>query len=338
MTTVSFPGLGIEFTVKKVAVTILGWPIHWYAIIITAGLLLAIWYITKRAPGFGVDPDRVIDYTMACVAAGIVGARLYFVAFRWEYYEDSLGEVFKTWNGGMAIYGGIIGGVVGGLILARILKMKPLPIADMAMGGLILAQGIGRWGNFVNVEAFGSNTTLPWGMTGPGVVSFLTYHQASLAEQGIIVDPTVPVHPTFLYESIWCILGFFVIAWYTSRRRFDGELVLLYSGWYGLGRFVIEGLRTDSLMWGSIRVSQALAGLCVLAAIGIWLFIHRRIRMSDDPDCLLPYVKTEGCRLELADRTAKVDDNASGYAIIKGTANEELILKERDDDTNGTAN
>ena len=301
---VSFPGLGIgEFEINQTAFTIPGidWPIRWYGVIIAAGFLLAILYILKRTRTFGLDADRVLDVIIGAVIGGIVGARLYYVIFSWEIYADDPISVFYLWKGGIAIYGGVIGGFLVGYLICRWRKVKFLPMADLAVGGLILAQSIGRWGNFVNIEAFGSNTTAPWGMAGPAVRQYLASHQAALAAQGVVVDPSLPVHPTFFYESAWCLLGFLFIAWYTKRRRFDGELALVYAAWYGAGRAVIEGLRTDSLLWGSVRVSQALAVVLVIAALAVEVWVRGRIRAhAGAPDYLKLYVDTEEGQAVLA--------------------------------------
>ncbi|WP_308753156.1 prolipoprotein diacylglyceryl transferase [uncultured Anaerotruncus sp.] len=303
---VSFPGLGIgEFEINQTAFTIPGidWPVRWYGVIIAAGFLLAIFYILKRTRTFGLDADRVLDVIIGGVIGGIVGARLYYVIFSWEIYADDPISIFYLWKGGIAIYGGVIGGFLAGYLICRWRKVKFLPMADLAVGGLILAQSIGRWGNFVNIEAFGSNTTAPWGMAGPAVRQYLASHQAALAAQGVVVDPSLPVHPTFFYESVWCLLGFLFIAWYTRRRRFDGELTLVYAAWYGAGRAVIEGLRTDSLMWGSVRVSQALAVVLVIAALALEFWVRGRIRAhAGDPDYLKLYV-----------------DTGEGQAVLAGT-------------------
>lgn len=267
---ISFPGLGIgEIVLDRVAFTLFGRDIYWYGILIAAAFLAAILYILKRCPQTGIDPDRAMDVLLGSIVGGIVGARAYYVIFSWGSYKDNLPDIFKLWEGGLAVYGGIIGGFLVGYLMCRARKVPFLPMADATAGGIILGQAIGRWGNFINVEAFGSNTSLPWGMAGQTIESYLSRHQAELAAQGIIVDPSMPVHPTFFYESMWCLLGFLFLVWYLGRRRFDGEVVLLYFAWYGAGRSVIEGLRTDSLMLGSFRVSQMLAILLVAVSVGL---------------------------------------------------------------------
>lgn len=266
---VSFPGLGLEFELNRVAFHIGSIPVYWYGILIATGFILAILYASRRAKEFGIDADRMLDVVLGGAIGGIVGARAYFVLLRWDYYGQNLDQIFNTRSGGMAIYGGIIGGVLIGYLMCRIRKVKALPALDLAAGGFLIGQCIGRWGNFVNIEAFGGNTGLPWGMASEKITAYLTQHEQELEAIGMNIDPNMPVHPTFLYESIWCLLGFLFIAWYTKRRKFDGELILIYMMWYGSGRAVIEGLRTDSLMipGTNLKASQVLAIVLVAAAL-----------------------------------------------------------------------
>lgn len=272
---ISFPGLGIdELALDRVAFYLGGFPIYWYGVIIAAGFLLAITYILYRCSAFGLDSDRAMDALLGICIGGIIGARLYYVMFSGQSY--TLMEILQVRDGGLAIYGGVIGGFLAGFFMCRWRKVRFIPMADATVGGVILGQAIGRWGNFVNVEAFGSNTTLPWGMAGEPIAQYLAAHQGSLAAQGVVVDPTMPVHPTFFYESMWCFLGFVVLCLFVKHRHFDGEVTLLYLAWYGAGRIVIEGLRTDSLMWGGLRVSQALAVLLVVFSLGMILFLRSR--------------------------------------------------------------
>ncbi|MBC8545542.1 prolipoprotein diacylglyceryl transferase [Clostridiaceae bacterium NSJ-31] len=289
----SFPGLGLEFHLDRVAFHIGSYTIAWYGILMALAFLVGISYVMLRTKTFGLDGDRVIDVLLVAVMGGIVGARIYYVAFSWNEYKDNLADIFKIWEGGIAIYGGLIGAILVGLWMCRVRKVRVLPMLDIATGGVIIGQAIGRWGNFVNIEAFGSNTTMPWGMTSPVIERYLTAHQQELAEVGVIVDPSMPVHPTFFYESIWCLLGFILIAWYTKRRRFDGELVLFYCVWYGAERAVVEGLRTDSLMWGNFRVSQVLSIIGVVVALALWIWIRVKIKRANDPEYLKLYVNTE---------------------------------------------
>lgn len=289
---VSFPGLGWEFEIDRVAFHIGSLPVYWYGILIALGFILAILYVTKRAKEFGVDPDRILDVVLGGAIGGIVGARAYFVLLRWDYYGQNLDQIFNTRSGGMAIYGGLIGGLLVGLLMCKLRKVKAKPALDLVVGGFFIGQCIGRWGNFINVEAFGGNTGLPWGMSSPTIVSYLTQHEAELEAIGMNIDPNMPVHPTFLYESLWCLLGFVLIAWYTKRRRFDGELTLLYTAWYGAGRAVIEGLRTDSLMipGTSLRASQVLAFVLVVAAVILWVVKSVQLKKTGKTQL---YVDTE---------------------------------------------
>ena len=292
LTIVSFPGLGLEFDVNRVAFEIGSIPVYWYGILIALGFMLAILYTSKRAKQFGVDADRMLDVIMGGAIGGIIGARAYFVLLRWDYYGQNLDQIINTRSGGMAIYGGIIGGLLVGLLMCKIRKVKALPMVDLVAGGFFIGQAIGRWGNFVNIEAFGGNTSLPWGMASETITSYLTQHEEELEALGMNIDPNMPVHPTFLYESIWCLLGFLFIAWYTKRRKFDGELILIYMMWYGAGRAVIEGLRTDSLMIPntSLRASQILAIAMVVVAAVIWAVKTAKVKKSGGRQL---YVDTE---------------------------------------------
>lgn len=300
--TVSFPNLGWTFTFPY-AIQIGSFQLTFYGIVIALGLLLALVYGYRNFRKVGVDPDKATDAIIGGVIGGILGARLYFVAFRWEDYGldfssweafwNTFSRIFMIWEGGLAIYGGIIGALLVGLLIAKWRKIKFGPLLDVVGVGFLLGQGIGRWGNFFNVEAFGSNTTLPWGMTGPRIVQYLTVNQTSLEEIGVTVDPTMPVHPTFLYESLWCLLGFVLLSLYMKHRKFDGEVFCMYLAFYGIERFVVEGLRTDSLMIGALRVSQLLAGVLTVAAILIIVLVRSKIRGNHDENYMKLYALTE---------------------------------------------
>lgn len=264
---VQFPGLGLEFTLDRVALSIGGFNIYWYGVIIAAGMLLALLYAFRNAVDFGIDSDRLVDVVAIGTVMAIVCARVYYVAMApFEY--DSIWEMIDIRLGGIAIYGAVIGAFVFGGLAAKWRKIPLLPLFDLVALGFLIGQGIGRWGNFVNQEAFGTNTTLPWGMFSEGTQNYLASVQATLAAQGVTVDPSLPVHPTFLYESLWCLAGFLALFFYMKRRRFNGQLFLLYVIWYGLGRYWIEGLRTDSLLIGGtdLRFSQLVALVSVAAA------------------------------------------------------------------------
>ena len=270
-----FPGLGLEFPVDRVAISIGNFNIYWYGIIIAVAFAMGLWVYLSHNRRCGIHPDEGLDVILWAMLGAIVGARAYYVAYRWENYRDNLAEIFNLRGGGLAIYGGIIGAVLVAFIVCRIKKLPMLPVMDAAFPGVLLGQAIGRWGNFFNMEAFGCNTTLPWGMTSAPIADYLSRHQAELYAQGIAVDPSLPVHPTFLYESVWSLIGVAILLlWMFPRRSYDGQIALGYMAWYGLGRFFIEGLRTDSLMWGPVRVSQALGGILFLLGTALLIYFH----------------------------------------------------------------
>ena len=257
--TIGFPNLGLEFTLNRVACTVLGKDIYWYGIIICAGFILAALYVNSRTKDFGITSDNLTDCLIICVPLGIICARIYYVVFEWGYYAQHPGEIIAIWKGGIAIYGGIIGTLIGLFMYSRVKKLSLASLCDLAAFGLLIGQCIGRWGNFVNGEAHGGPTTLPWGMT---------------------IDGQSMVHPTFLYESLWNLAGFVLLHFYSKKRRFKGEIALLYAAWYGAGRAWIEGLRTDSLYIGSVRVSQLLAIISCVAAIAVLARQYHRIKVA----------------------------------------------------------
>ena len=207
---VQFPGLGLEFTLDRVAFTVFGMPIYWYGILIATGLALAIVFAFSHARRFGIDSDRMVDVILIGTVCAVIGGRAFYVATApFEY--ASFAEMLDIRLGGVAIYGAVIAAFLSGYFACRWRKVPILPMFDLAGMGFLLGQGIGRWGNFVNQEAFGTNTTLPWGMYSEGTCNYLSSVQETLAAQGVAVDPSLPVHPTFLYESIWCLLGFFLV-------------------------------------------------------------------------------------------------------------------------------
>lgn len=296
--TVSFPGLGLEFEVGRVAFSIGGMEIYWYAVLIAAGFLLALLFAFRNFKEFGLDGDRALDVVMIAAIMGVIGARLYYVAFRWEEFAGNLGAILNTRGGGLAFYGAVLGGILGAVLGCRWRGVKLLPFFDIGSAGLLIGQAIGRWGNFVNQEAFGTNTDLPWGMTSKTVAYYIASHTSQF--MGAEMDPAKPVHPTFFYESLWLAIGFLIFELAMKKRRYDGQMFLFYIGWNGFGRMWIEGLRTDSLMLGSLRVSQALGAVLVLAAVIANFLILAKIRRENDPAYLRPYRDTEESRLALA--------------------------------------
>ncbi len=253
----SFPGIGIKpFEVNTVAFELFGMEIAWYALIITFGMVLAVSYTIFRARKIGVTLDDVIDFVIFVIPIGVLGARLYYVFMEIENYS-SLAEVFAFRDGGLAIYGGIIAGTATVFVVCLVKKIYFPAFGDCIVPGLILAQSIGRWGNFVNAEAHGGETDIFIRM---GIEQF----------NGVFTY----VHPTFLYESLWNIVGFVAINFLYKYKKYDGQIILAVFGWYGLGRMLIEGMRTDSLyLWGTnIRTSQALAALILICCVGALVY------------------------------------------------------------------
>lgn len=284
--TLSFPGLGLDFSISRVALIVGPFTIYWYGLIVVTGIALGVFYGVWRAGKFGINRDRMSDIVIYSVLAGMVGARIYYVAFSWDYYKDHLDEIIKIWNGGIAFYGGVIGALLCAYILCRMWKIPMLRGTDAALGGLLLGQSIGRWGNFVNIEAFGGYFEGAWRMVSPAIDEYFHAFPEKLsgftAEQ-VLSMTDIPVHPTFFYESAWTMLGFLFIAWYSSRRRFNGELTLMYFFINGLGRFFIEGLRTDSLMLGGVRISQILAAAMVIASAALWVAGMKKVKTGTVP-------------------------------------------------------
>lgn len=260
---VSFPGFGWELHFSNVAVNIGSKPIYWYGIIITAGFLLAVVYASLRAPQVGVRREDMSDMAIIALPISIICARIYYVIFQWQDYADNPKEIIAIWHGGLAIYGGVIGGVLTCLVFCKIKKIHPWDIMDVACIGLLIGQSIGRWGNFMNCEAYGSATTLPWRMC----------IGKTLAESGAVGN-----HPTFFYESAWNALGILLLHTFSKSKyhKYRGEIMLGYLIWYGLGRFMIEGLRTDSLYipGTGLRVSQCVA--LVTCVLGLIAFVVNR--------------------------------------------------------------
>ena len=262
---VTFPKLGLEFFINSTAFSIGSFEVKWYGVIIATGLMLAVLYGMKRAAYFGVDPDKLLDAIIVGVVCAVVGARLYYVAFTWDYFKDDPIRIITDFHeGGLAIYGGIIGGLLGGGIVAKIKKINVFACLDLAALGFLIGQGIGRWGNFTNQEAFGTPTDLPWGMVS--------------ANTG-----NIAVHPCFLYESLWCLLGFVLLHFFSKKFvKYKGQIFLMYLVWYGLERTFVEGLRTDSLylpfsIFGyTPRVSQLLSALLVVAGVLLLIIFRNR--------------------------------------------------------------
>lgn len=264
--TIAFPGLGFEFELNRVAVEIFGHPIYWYGIIIACGFLLAVWFCYARAPRFGIKSDDLIDLLFFAVPLSIVGARIYYIIFYLDYFRTEDGgldfmAMVRIWDGGLAIYGAVIAAFITAAVFCKMKKLNLFALADIGVFGLLIGQCVGRWGNFVNVEAYGGPTTLPWRM---GIDAYVNGGWQYME-----------VHPTFLYESVWNLIGFVLLMIVAKKwRKFDGQIMLGYFLWYGFGRGLIEGLRTDSLYFFStgIRVSQMLGFVTALVAAVLLIY------------------------------------------------------------------
>lgn len=314
---VVFPKLGIDLTLDSEAFALFGLSIKWYGLIIAAGMLLAMIYCFRRTKEYGLDSNRLIDAVFAGIIGSVIGARLYYVVLHRESFH-TIKEVFAIRDGGLAIYGGILGALLFGCVTAKIRKLRILPTIDLAAMGFFIGQGMGRWGNFFNQEAFGCNTSLPWGMSGGKIQNYLAYHQAELAAQGMEIDPFLPVHPCFLYESLWCFAGLLILHFYYKKRRFDGEIFCMYVLWYGIGRAFIEGLRTDSLYIGSFRASQMLA--VISAAAALVMIIVMRIKVKKNGVSL--YRDTEESMSMIAAEDQEEKDEAERKAARKAKKNQ----------------
>ena len=263
-TTISL--FGLEMDLPR-SLDIFGLSIHFYGIIIACGLMLAVFYGCKRCKEFGFSDDDLIDGVLWIVPFSILCARLYYCIFEWDSYKDNLISILHIWNGGLAIYGGVIGAAIGVLVFSKVKKIKVGAVLDLVAIGFLIGQAIGRWGNFFNREAFGAATDsfMKMGLFNQWTQSWEYYH------------------PTFLYESMWNAAGFVLLHFLSKKRQYDGQIALGYVAWYGLGRTFIEGLRMDSLYWGDFRVSQLLAAVSCFAAVAVLMYMMFR---QHDPAAL----------------------------------------------------
>ncbi|MCI8827494.1 MAG: prolipoprotein diacylglyceryl transferase [Ruminiclostridium sp.] len=274
MNTVAFPGLGLTFHLDRVALSLGSFQIYWYGVIIALGAVLAVFFCMRTGPRLGIQGNDFLDVLLFALPGGIIGARLYYIIFNPSLYVKAGGGIdlaacVNIHKGGLAIYGGILAGTLIVFLVSRHKKIPFPAMVDLCTFGLLIGQIAGRWGNFVNVEAYGGETDLPWRM---GIETAQGYWE---------------VHPTFLYESLWNLLGFFLLLLVLGKglRKFDGMLFLLYLAWYGFGRGFIEGLRTDSLYFfdTGLRVSQLLGfASCVLAL----LLLVWKLKSRPDPGAL----------------------------------------------------
>lgn len=230
---------------NPVAFKIFGFPVYWYGVLIGLGMFLGVVVAVYRAKQEGYDDNVIVDLALVAIPVAVLFARLYYVIFNWEYYRQHPSLILNTRTGGMAIHGGIIGGILAGYLYSRFKKIPFWKLADICAPSMILGQAIGRWGNYVNQEAHGGPTDLPWGIMVNGV----------------------KVHPTFLYESLWDFGVFIFLMYYTKKKKFDGEIMINYLILYSIARFFIEGLRTDSLMIGPFRTAQVISVLIIIGGL-----------------------------------------------------------------------
>lgn len=288
---VHFPELGLSLDVYENFLEIpFGGDtitIKFYGVIIAFGFILAALFGGRKAYVWKMSLDHMVDVLIYGIIGAVVGARLYYVAFQWDEYKDNLLSIFKIWEGGLAIYGGIIGGIITAYLVCRKTGLPFLKLLDLIGMALPIGQGIGRWGNFTNQEAFGVNTTSLFGMTSDKIVDYINSHQQEFAEYGIEMNPDLPVHPTFLYESVWCLLGFVILYIVCQKfHKFDGQLILGYGIIYGLERTVVEGLRIDSLYIANtnLRVSQLVSLVLVIVCTAIT--IYKFVKLSKEKKSL----------------------------------------------------
>ena len=257
--TISFPSFGIEVNPPR-TLELGPLTIHYYGMIIAIGLLLAVWYCCRRSKEFGLTEDHVLDGLILVLPIAIVCARAYYCIFAWHEFADDPISVLYIWNGGIAIYGGVLGAIAGMAIFCKWKKLKLSAVLDLILMGFLIGQFIGRWGNFMNREAFGAPTD--------------SFFRMGLTH--VLTGEITYFHPTFLYESAWNFVGFILIHFLSKKRKYDGQVALYYAAWYGLGRTMIEGLRMDSLYWGPFRVSQVLAAVTCIAAVAVLIYQSRR--------------------------------------------------------------
>lgn len=268
MKPITFPNLGLEFSINPVAFSIFGKDIYWYGIIITFGIALALFLAWRNRHKQKIEWDTLIDFILIAIPVGIVCARLYYVLFKWDYYSQNLGEIIQIWNGGLAIYGAVIGGILTALVFCKMKKINFLELCDYCAPCLALCQSIGRWGNFVNQEAYGQITN-----------SFL-----KMGIYNTDIQDYIFVQPTFFYESMCTFIICIILTKLNKNKKFSGQIFFLYMILYGGARAVIEGYRSDSLYLGSssIRISQVLALLFSTLFAVIYLFTAKKNKKKVD--------------------------------------------------------
>lgn len=256
---IRFPGLNLEFTINRVAFSVFGKEIFWYALIILTGFFLGVVFVLRDAKKQGIDPDNIFDIAFWGLIVSVICARIYYVIFDPGCLDGNLLNIFKIWEGGLAIYGALIGAVATAFVYCRIKKLPILKIFDVCAPGLFIGQIIGRWGNFVNAEVYGRETSLPWRMS---------------------INGKAGVHPLFLYESLWNLLGFILILIFRKRKKTDGQIFFFYSLWYGVGRLFLEGMRQTQyilyLIPNKLGISQVVAFAVIIISTAALIFLHKK--------------------------------------------------------------
>lgn len=263
---IAFPKLGLDFEINRVAFSVFGKPIYWYAIIIIAGFLLGAAFVAHSAKKRDINPESIWDIALYGLIFGLIGARIYYVLFDLDTIKSNILNVFKVWEGGLAIYGAIIAAVITAYVYCKRHKLPVLKIFDLCCQGLFIGQAVGRWGNFVNAEVYGKETALSWGMS---------------------INGGDPVHPLFLYESLWNVIGFLIVLLIRDRIKTDGKIFSFYILWYGVGRFFLEGMRQSEYvlyLTDGIGISQVVACVGVLLGLGGLVFLRngsQSVELSD---------------------------------------------------------
>jgi phosphatidylglycerol:prolipoprotein diacylglycerol transferase len=326
---IAFPFFGLEVDPPR-GFSLFGLNIQFYGVIIAIGLMLAVFYGIKRCRQFGLKQDDILDGVLWIVPFAIVCARAYYCIFEWDRYADDPISVLYIWKGGIAIYGGVIGAAIGVVVFSLIKKVRIGAVLDIVALGFLIGQSIGRWGNFFNREAFGETTDIFIRM---GLYDF-------------VAEKYTYFHPTFLYESLWNLVGFIALHFLSKKRQYDGQIALGYVFWYGLGRTFIEGLRTDSLFWGNFRVSQLLAACTCFVAAGALLILafrkHDRrnlfvniVAEREAEAAALAAAETEAAVAEVTEESEEAEDILAEDMIAEDTPAEEIPQEEPEETTEG---
>lgn len=342
---VKFAGIAKEFAVSKTLD--LGFvSVRWYGAIIAFGFLLAVLFGGRTAYKWKINLDKMIDVLLFGTIGGILGARLYYVLFKWDYYSAHPSEILKIWEGGLAIYGGIIGGILCAFIVCKVEKINFFNLLDMASMSLLIGQGIGRWGNYANQEAFGDITYKNWGMMSDTVANYIEQNAAYYHLENVdnikeyITEHDLYVHPTFFYESVWCLLGFVLLFIILKKcRKFSGQLFLTYGVWYGLERAIVEGLRSDSLYIGnsSLRVSQlisiVLVAACLIPLIALTVKYTKHPKPIEGIDYFPPKSEKELEQERIKQEKKALRKKAKGVVIRNGKIVQKEDISEKESDT-----